>query len=299
MTDKSEAALAPGVNPMPGVQTYIMHPPGFDVALRLSIAPPVKPILPPSHIYPETVVYATDADFGFGTVVEAARIAIMGGAIAPATVVGIGYADETGDLDFTAKRRVKDFYRGSPRSMDSGPYGTFELGGADAFLAALKDHVIPAVERKISANTPLHRILLGTSAGGHFAAHALMTEPKLFQGVAMMSPMLIDLAPEGDGIDKARSGLGELVQDMEALASQAFPSGLRIFLSAGEFEEDPQDMSDHFTIISNALRMRSALARRGAVTALKQFEGENHGSVLGAAISRALRFLLPPGDAPG
>ena len=101
-----------------------------------------------------------------------------------------------------------------------------------------------------------------------------------------MSPVLVDYPPSpGDG------SLVRLIQD---LPDGALPRGLRVFLSAGEREEDPGTMFAPFAIISNACRMRTALARHGATTEFVQFAGGTHTSVSGASISRALRFLLPP-----
>lgn len=285
MSRNADAGPTRATGAMPGIETFILEPPGLGTALRVSIAQPVQPAYGPRSDGPKPVVYATDADYCFGTVVDTARVGSFGSDIAPAVIVGIGYAEEKGDLAFTSCRRFQDFYRGPRRSFDAGAYGRFEFGGADMFLEALRDHVIAAVERHVPGIDPSRRILLGSSAGGHFAAHVLSQDPGLFQGYALMSPVLVD--PEA-------GGGGAMVRLIEDLPDDALPAGLRVFLSAGEHEEDPGTMFAHLAINSNAHRMRTALARRGVMTAFVQLAGETHISVPGAAISRALRFLLPP-----
>lgn len=288
MAESFELGAPGAAGALPGVETFVVTPPGFDVALRISVARPVQPAV--GEVDTGAVVYVTDADYKFGTVVDTARIASYGGDTAPAFVVGIGYAEESGDLAFTSRRRFLDFYRGPRRAYDAGAYGRFEFGGADAFLAALRK-VIAAVELHYPQIDPARRILLGTSAGGHFAAYALAEDPAFFAGYGLMSPMLLD--PPAPGAAPA-AGDGEMVTLIDGLAEGALSPDLRIFLSAGELEEDPGTMFASFKVNSNALRLRAALARRGVQTAYAQFAGETHGSVSGAAISRALRFLLPP-----
>lgn len=297
MSRETQAALVPLSGGMPGIEIFTIEPPGLDVALRISIAAPVRSVLDPRSEAPVAVVYATDADYLFGTIVDAARVGSLGGDLAPAVVVGIGYAEERGNLEFVSKRRFQDFYRGPRRSIDVGAYGSFEFGGADAFLAALRDHIIPAVEQHVAGIDPARRILLGTSAGGHFAAYALAQEPGLFQGYALMSPMLIDPSPLEDGVLSRSVGDGVLVRLVEDLSDGTFPPGLRVFLSAGELEEDPGTIFADFAIIRNAMKMRTALARHGVATQFAQFAGETHSSVTGAASRRALQYLLPPVDA--
>jgi predicted alpha/beta superfamily hydrolase len=293
MNQDVSAELVPARHAMPGIETFTIEPPGLGVVLRISIARPVKPAVGYLPDGLNAVVYTTDADYIFGTVVDAARIGSFGGDLAPAVIVGIGYAEENGDLRFVSQRRFLDFYRGPLRSFDAGAYGSFEFGGADAFLAALRDYVIAKVEQHVSGIDPARRVLLGTSAGGHFASYALAQDPGLFQGYALMSPMLVDpQSPVGGALTRS-PGDGVMVRLIEDLPSGALPSGLRVFLSAGEREEDPGTMFADFAIVSNALRMRAALARHGVLTEFVQFAGETHGSVTGSAIRRALQFLLP------
>ena len=277
MTDISVSAI-------PGVESFLILPDGLGVSLRISIARPSTPAGgAPSDAL--SVVYVTDADYSFGTVVEAARMGHYAGEVGAAVVVGIGYAEECGDYVFVERRRGLDFYRGPRRSLDIPGFGALELGGADAFLAALLDTVVPGVERRMPEVVGARRVLLGMSAGGHFAAHVLTQRADAFEGYAMMSPGLIDFPPA--------PGDEQMVEAVRALPSGAIPSGTAVFLSAGAREEEPGEPLTVNSIISNAYRMRGALTAHGVSTELAVFADETHISMLGVAVTRALRFLVP------
>ncbi|MEU0481587.1 alpha/beta hydrolase-fold protein [Streptosporangium sp. NPDC006013] len=274
----------PALSSIPGVETFAILPDGFGCRLRISIARPVAP--PDGRELPAaSVVYVTDADFSFGTVVEAARMGHLAGELGPATIVGIGYAEETGDYGFTNRRRGLDFYRGPWRELDLPGIGTQELGGAGSFLTAVLDTVVPEVERRVPETAGARRILFGVSAGGHFAAYALIERPEAFQGFALMSPALIDFPPV--------PGDEQLVEAIRVLPPGAIRPGTAVFLSAGGREEEPGEAPTEASIISNLYRMRAALHAQGASTQLVVLPGETHFSALGAAVSRALRFLVP------
>lgn len=281
MTDLSMTAL-------PGVETFVVAPDGLGVGLRISIArPPASPLGAPATN--PAVIYVLDADYCFGTVVEAARMGFYGGEVGAAVVVGVGYADEGGDYRFVGHRRGLDFYRGPRRTLDVPGVGALELGGAEAFRAALLDDVIPEVERRAAETVGARRVLVGMSAGGHFAAFVLASRPEAFAGYALMSPALFDFPPT--------PGAAPLVADVQDLPPGTIPQGTAVFLSAGAQEEDPAEPLAAAAIITNIYRMRAALAVHGAATELVVFPGETHISVMGAAVARALRFLLPPAGA--
>ncbi|MBY8825212.1 alpha/beta hydrolase [Sphingomonas colocasiae] len=277
------------ISPIPGVESFVVTPGGLGTGLRISIArPPLSAT--GAAAAPSSTIYVTDADYCFGTVVEAARMGHYGGEVGPAVIVGIGYAEERGDYAFVGRRRGLDFYRGPRRSLDLPGLGTLELGGADSFLAALIEGVVPEVERRAPETAGTRRILFGTSAGGHFAAFALTQRPDAFTGYAMMSPALVDFPP--------MPGAAQMVEAVSALPAGAIPAGISVFLSAGAREEEPGEAVAAASIITNAYRMRTALAAHGVATELAIFADETHISVMGAAIARALRFLVPAQDAP-
>lgn len=282
MTDNQIPAL-------PGVESFVLEPEGLGTALRISIARS-SPTAIAAAAGKLSVIFLTDADYAFGTAVEAARMGQYAGELGPAVIVGIGYAEEQGDYAFVGMRRGLDFYRGPRRSMDIPGAGTLELGGADAFLTALLDTVAPAIEHRFPEIAGARRLLFGMSAGGHFAAYALTQRPDAFTGYAMMSPAFVDFPPA--------PGDEQMVEAVRALPSGFIPSGTTVFLSAGSREEEPGEPLAAASIIGNAYRMRAALAAHGVSTELCLFEGETHISVLGAAITRALHRLVPASGSP-
>jgi predicted alpha/beta superfamily hydrolase len=155
------------------------------------------------------------------------------GEVGPVAIVGIGYAEEQGDYAFVGMRRGLDFYRAPRRSMDMPGGGTLELGGADAFLAALLDTVAPEIERRFPEIAGARRLLFGMSAGGHFAAHALTQRPEAFAAYAMISPALVDFPP--------MPGDEQMVEAVRALTPGSIPPGAQVFLSAGSREEEPSE----------------------------------------------------------
>ncbi|NYI77674.1 alpha/beta hydrolase [Nocardioides panzhihuensis] len=281
MTDSAPPAIA-------GVETFVVHPDGLGAGLRISIARPSSRWGGDAPAGPLSVVFLTDADYAFGTVVEASRLGQFGADHGPTIVVGIGYAEERGDYAFVEQRRSVDFYRGPRRSLEVPGLGTLELGGADAFLAALLDTVVSEVARRAPETVGARRILIGMSAGGHFAAHVLTQRPDAFQGYALLSPALVDFPPA--------PGDEQLVEAVRALPSGSIPPGTVVFLSAGADEEDPGGPLAVCSIISNAYRMRTALSAHGVAVELTVFPDESHNSSLGVAATRALRFLVPPAN---
>lgn len=96
----------------------------------------------------------------------------------PIIIVGIAYRDafDTGDL------RKHDF---------TPPFGRTPgaTGGADAFLSALNDELIPFAEAHLPIE-PDRRTLIGHSYAGLFATYALANAPDEFNGYLIMSPAL-------------------------------------------------------------------------------------------------------------
>ncbi len=226
------------------MENFVVEPEGLGTALRISIARPSPAVIAAAD-GKLSVIYLTDADYAFGTTVEAARIGQYAGEIGPAAIVGIGYAEEQGDYAFVGMRRGLDFYRGPRRSMDMPGGGTLELGGADAFLAALLDTVAPEIERRFPEIAGARRLLFGMSAGGHFAAHVLTRRPEAFTAYAMMSPALVDFPP--------MPGDEQMVEAVRADAGlhSARHTGLPV---SGSREEEPDEPLAAASIISNAYR---------------------------------------------
>jgi len=91
----------------------------------------------------------------------------------PAIVVAIANTDRTRDL--------------TPRPSHPDPMFP-TAGGADDFVAFLRDELIPFVDERF--DTSGHRVLIGHSFGGLFAIHTLVHHPDVFDSYIAISPSL-------------------------------------------------------------------------------------------------------------
>jgi hypothetical protein len=125
----------------------------------------------PSERYP--VVYLLDGDSAFPLLAPEHLFIHYDDKIPEAIIVGIAY----GSFD---NSRHFDF---------SPPSGKATEGGAPAFERFLRDHLIPAVEKRTRAD-PARRILVGQSRGGGFVFYSAFMDPDLFWGRIASSPTL-------------------------------------------------------------------------------------------------------------
>lgn len=288
--------------PATELHTFASERVGRDLEVR--VARPVGSWMGPPK-GPFAVVYVPDADLFFGTVVEGTRLMHqLFGELPPLLVVGIGYP--TGDPVVQAELRARDF----TFSSDSGPGGApgsfgvpgreptlpegERLGGADAFLGFLVDELRPWLGERFDV-ADRGSTLVGSSLGGLFAVHALLARPGAFDGYVAVSPALW-------------WERGRLFDVESALAERSTDLPARVFLAAGELEENPHVPGlAEFRLIGNARRMAERLSSRGYPSLEARFElfpGETHTSVVPVAFTHGLRWLHggrggpPPGDPP-
>lgn len=259
-----------------------------------------RPLLPPPDAgYP--VIYLLDGNAAFATMTEAvtmqsARPEATG--VAAAIVVGIGYATE---LPLDAERRTLDYTPPVDRTAlptlrpDGTPWPP--TGGAGDFLDFIEDDLKPAIARDFPVD-PQRQALFGHSFGGLFALYALFTRPGSFQAYVAGSPSI---------------WFGERAiletEEMFAADAQRACSNLRLMIGVGGLEQSltPREREDRESsprapwiernrMVDNAREMATRLAAlpgdRLHVEHV-EFAGENHGSVVPALISRAVRFAAP------
>lgn len=145
-------------------------------------------------------------------------------------------------------------------------------GGADDFLAFLRDELIPEVEKRY--RTAPIRLLVGHSFGGLFVLHALAQEPDLFAATIALSPSL--WWDEGRPVDQTR----ELFRQRPQLEH-------RLFMTLGN---EGGGMATHFD------RLRTFLlheAPPGLEWHAEIIDGENHMSIPLPSLPAALRFSFP------
>lgn len=231
---------------------------------RIQVAEPKD--APPKSGYP--VIYALDGNAVFATFAEAARVQRRG---TPILVVAVGYpSDEPFDsdrtYDFTPERR--------PQNADSD--SKEKVGGQHAFLAFIQDELKPLIEKKFKVNRD-RQTLFGHSLGGLFVLHVLYTHPEAFQFFAAGSPSIWW---------NDQSILGEEREFIEKKGAK-----VDTFLFVGD--RDAKHMVHDATRLADRL---GPLGGHGLRLYFHVFEGEDHVSVLPAAISRAYRIAADGGS---
>lgn len=198
-------------------------------------------------------------------------------------VVGIGYSvsqDRLAGLADWASWRTQDLtpvrrpdVEASWEARLSAVPGRGEVdvrtGGAAAFLAALRNEIVPFVEAEYRVSSE-GRGLAGYSYGGLFTLYAMFHAPEAFDRFFAGSPSMWD----------------ELFVYEEAFASGHSDLPATLFLSAAG--------SESRETVRRMRRMADLLRGRGFDGLRLEthiFDGETHASGYPAAVSRALRVL--------
>lgn len=210
------------------------------------------------------VIYALDGGWTFATFTDTLRIQsgrpeVTG--VAPAVVVGITLAEGGRQADLTAP-------------------------GAARFLEFLEHRLMPAIEGELSIDRR-RRTLFGHSLGGLFALTVLLNRPELFDTYVAASPSLWW---------KDQAILAEAGAALRRERPIPAPS---VLITVGEHEQFLPGASPEAAArlarrrqVDNAAEMAGVLSAAGLSVELVVFADENHGSVIPAAISRAVRFAL-------
>ena len=170
-------------------------------------------------------------------------------------------------LSLTPTRVISEEETGSQQ-----PGLEVRTGGADAFLAALTDEIIPWVESRYPVSE--ERGLYGGSLGGLFATHVLFTSPDTFAYYLIGSPALF----WDDEV---------MFEREEAYANEHDDLPARVFMSVGSEE--------HEIMESVMSRMSGSLLSRNYPSleiGHHIFDDETHTSVIPMYVSRGLVFLF-------
>jgi predicted alpha/beta superfamily hydrolase len=240
------------------------------------------------------VFMVVDAQWNFNLACETVRILSDNGFAPRMIVVGV----HTGDQ--------RDFYLLPGRDPV-----TKTGGGGDSLLAFIRDELIPFVDAHY--RTLPRRILAGSSYGGVFVMHALLTHPDLFDGILTLSPSMWwnngimlrrteEFMKASAGmrnalyITVANEGLGMGVNELAENLKQNAPRGL-----AWRFDEYPEEIHGTITYkgIYNGLRYLFSDWRSSPV----RFETKGDLLAAGdtvrvtlAAESRNIRYTLDGSD---
>ncbi|HUI57543.1 MAG TPA: alpha/beta hydrolase-fold protein [Bryobacteraceae bacterium] len=148
--------------------------------------------------------------------------------------------------------------------------GEVRTGGAPLFLRALKEELIPFIESKYRV-TP-DRGLAGHSFGGLFAAYVWLNDGAAFSRYLVSSPTL---SWDNSMLLKAEAAVAQSGQSLHG----------RVFLSIGG------DEADEIGVFKGMVAAIARHAYPNLQFESRIFEGENHLSVIPAAISQGLNFL--------
>lgn len=265
---------------LPDAEWFDLAPPGGGAPWRIFLAHPHGEA--PASGFP--AIFMLDANAGFATFTEVLRRGSVRPAatgIGPAVLVGIGTPEGE---DARARRHVD--YTAGPG--DEG--GVRATGGRDEFLAFIEEVLKPRIAREVPVD-PARHTLFGHSLGGWFTLDVMARASAAFRSYVAVSPSI--------WWDEAR-----LVEGL-ALPRAVVP---RLSLLVGEWE---QALSPWQASRPEAQEMAARRARRAMVTRAQRFAeraraalgpdadvrfdmlaGEDHASILPAAMARALRFAL-------
>jgi uncharacterized protein len=201
------------------------------------------------------------------------------GCLPPCTVVGVGYPDVH---FYDRERRSRDYLPPLPLGLDSF---TWQGGRADTFAHFLDANLLPWLEaRQGAAFSEVG--LFGHSYGGLFALYKLLYQPGRFDAFFSISPSmwwadgwLLDQLPGAAGCCAGRTlflGIGAEERAMPGDDAQ------RLAL------HQERDLQARFA------RLVAELQAQEMCFTAETFAGEDHGSVLYPAISRAIRWLMRP-----
>ena len=274
---------------IPDTEVHALHSEAIGDDFEIWVAKPQQGFMH-SETGPPRVLYLLDANFYFGTAVEMTRLMHkLYGELPPLLVVGIAYPTENGfqqgvlrTRDFTpSEDKVMAERAASFPKMPGVQPVEPSMGGANAFAQFLENEVKPFVEARYETQEQ-GSILFGSSLGGLFVIHSLLSEESSFDNYIAISPALWWNEEELFNLDNS-----------QALLDQ---KSANVFIGVGELEEDPAiPMLAEFKLKTNAKRMADQLSSRTASSLkvqFKEFESETHTSVVPVALTRALRKLL-------
>ncbi|CAA0105299.1 Ferri-bacillibactin esterase BesA [Starkeya nomas] len=268
---------------LPDAEWFDLAPEGGGKAWRIFLARPRGAA--PAAGFP--VVFMLDANAGFATFTEVMRrgaVRPQATGIGEAVIVGIGYPEGE---DHRARRSFD--YTAGP-GAEGGRGGERATGGRDAFLAFIEDTLKPRIARELPVD-PARQTLFGHSLAGWFTLDVMARDGHAFRNYVAVSPSI--------WWDEARLVAG-------LAAERAAPPCLAVMVGEWEQALSPWQAARPEAGEMAARRARRAMVDRardysaraakelgpGAQVRFELMAGEDHASILPAAMARALRFAL-------
>jgi predicted alpha/beta superfamily hydrolase len=207
------------------------------------------------------VLYVLDGQWDFKLLDSIYGGLYYDGSVPEMIIVGITYSGDRPDY-------------GALRAMDYTPVADIFIsgsGGAPKFFAFLKEQLIPFIETNYRVDSS-QRVLMGSSFGGTFTLYAMLTEPMLFSGYVIGSPIVT-------------YGHEFAFQQETEYASNHKDLPVRLFLSVGELEEISRPVKEFMQILHD--RNYAGLEMETRI-----IEGERHASNKPETYNRGLRFIF-------
>ena len=275
---QAQAADAPKAQAFPHVvlentQMRPIHSNATGRDYLLYIAYPDAYASHPDQKFP--VVYVTDGYWSFVKLQSLGSSLWYDQVVPPYIVVGIGYQGQNVNYD---KERQ---YELTPVAWHQDLHPDVRMGGSRAFLDAIKNEIIPYVEKNTRAD-PSFRVLAGTSLGGLFCLYSMYEEPELFQGIISSAPAVI----WGDRWLFSR----EMQLSMKAgghdnKTTMRIPTRLFMCAADQEWPVFDGDILAFDQIIKHA-------NYRDFSYEFRMIDGERHGGNVAEAYNRGLRFVF-------
>lgn len=265
--------------------------------LQVTVA---TPMFADAFADPLPTIYLLDPVATFDIVVGITRsLSLLSfGAFPPVVVVGVGYDADPLSIMSMRFRDLTPTAAELPALLPAPVPPSHGTGGADRFLAALTDEVMPYVEQHHRASGS-DRTFVGWSLGGLFGAHALLTRPEVFTRYLLVSPSLW-----------WDDGYGLRTEEATAVCRDAVEA--QLYLAVGEREESassrawPMAMPEEAVVAGGMVTNATAFARRlrsrgtrGLDVELEILPDEHHATVFPSAASRGLLRLFTTNGGAG
>jgi predicted alpha/beta superfamily hydrolase len=243
-------------------ELHIMLPAGYNAADKK---------------YP--VVYLMDSQWDFPLVTGLYGYHYYDGFIPELIIVGVTWSGEHVNYD---SLRLRDYSPTKLEQVTVSPeiYGLMSLsssvptpqsGGADQFLAFMKQELFPFIESNYKADGK-NRTLMGCSAGGLFTVYTLLTQPELFTGYAAASPHI----PWDNGV---------LYKYEQEFAQKRLPNPIRVYMTVGDVELT-RPAFEKFVATMKARKYPSVRLQS------KILENTGHGGTKNETYARGLQYVF-------
>jgi predicted alpha/beta superfamily hydrolase len=243
-----------------------------------------------------STVYVIDPIFNLKPAAAAADMLgtfarLTGASFPPLAVVGIGYpAHDPMSVMGLRARDLTPTPDGFPSEIGAPPV-PFGFGGAERFLAAIVDEVIPKIEERL----PVHqhgRTLLGHSFGGLFALYTLFHRPEVFSNYLIVSP---SIWWDNRVVLSFEEQWAKEHADLQANVFLAVGDNEQVVGGTWKNESFSTEALKLLRQVDNLQELTDRLRRRDYQNLSVEsiiFEGEYHLTVLPAAVTRGLLVLF-------